>query len=107
MVDDAGRDAASEADNASNGAVLAPFPAVLTPCPDGWAESASGNITVCQPAPDAESTCTGDTAHFVDRPGCTLIGTACPEEGWPSDLPDDQALLYVDANTTASPGLGT
>jgi hypothetical protein len=90
-VTDAGADA---------GFVIAPpLPPALTPCAEGWREvtDAAGLVT-CDPFPETgyRTDCAWDQAHFAGTPGCARVGTACPADGWPADLPTDRAIVYVD-----------
>ena len=76
-----------------------PEPPVLTPCPEGWREvPADGpdGIATCDPWPEGgPDECGDDEAHFPGEPGCTRIGTACPEGDWAEDLPTDREVVYV------------
>ncbi len=77
----------------------APAAPVSTPCPAGW-RLVDG---VCDPWPEgATLDCTALEAPFLGE-GCGPIGSSCPEDGWPADLPIDQPVLYVRAG--ADPGL--
>ena len=82
-----------------------PAPPVLTPCPAGWREvtDAHGLVT-CDPWPESgyRTGCAFDEAHFAGTPGCARVGTECAADGWPSDLPSDRAIVYVDDG--AAPG---
>ena len=82
-----------------------PAPPVLTPCPAGWREvtDAHGLVT-CDPWPESgyRTDCAFDEAHFAGPPGCARIGTECAADGWPSDLPTDRVIVYVDDG--AAPG---
>lgn len=75
-------------------------PVSLEPCPDGW-RLVSGE---CDPWPAGgrREDCAFDEAHFPGRPGCERVGTACPADGWPADLPLDRPVVYVDDD--AAPG---
>jgi hypothetical protein len=85
--------------------IAPPAPPVLTPCPTGWREvtNASGLVT-CDPWPATgyRTDCAWDEAHFAGTPGCARVGTACPADGWPADLPADRTIVYVDDD--AAPG---
>jgi hypothetical protein len=104
---DAGLDPSSDA-GLDAGLVIAapapPLPPVLTPCPAGWREvaDASGLIT-CDPWPATgyRTDCAWDEAHFAGTPGCARIGTECPADGWPADLPTDRVVVYVDDDAAA------
>ncbi len=78
---------------------------VLTPCPAGWVsvDAGDGLPVICDPfpSPPVES-CGPGQAHFVGEEGCAVIGSACPTDGWPADLPTDRPALYVRAD--AAPG---
>jgi hypothetical protein len=91
---DAGSDAAT-----SDAGVPSPDPPVLTPCPTGWREvtDASG-ITTCDPWPASgyDASCAHDTMHLPGAPGCAPIGTPCPADGWPADVPSSGTIVYVD-----------
>jgi hypothetical protein len=92
---DAGTDAGS--------LVAAPLPPVLTPCPAGWREvtDASGSVT-CDPWPATgyRTDCAWDEAHFAGTPGCARVGTDCPADDWPAELPTDRVIVYVDDSAT-------
>lgn len=78
---------------------------VLTPCPTGWREvSGEAGVTLCDPWPETGRVpdCAADEAHFPGEPGCVRVGTACPADGWPADLPVGPRILYVDDD--AAPG---
>jgi hypothetical protein len=81
----------------------APLPPLLTPCPTGWREvaDAHGQVT-CDPFPETgyRTDCAFDEAHFPGTPTCARIGTACATDGWPSDLPLDRPIVYVDDDAT-------
>ena len=59
---------------------------VLTPCPEGWRKvpvTKSGDVMGCDPYPkEGAHECASDEAHFPSEPGCSRIGTACPEGNW-------------------------
>jgi hypothetical protein len=80
-----------------------PLPAALTPCPAGWREvTEATGLVICDPWPATgyRTDCAWDEAHFAGTPGCTRVGTACPADGWPADLPTDRAIVYVDDDAT-------
>lgn len=99
---DAGTAAAPDAANDAAADAPAPFPTppslpVLTPCPPGWNEVTDGNPIVCEPwAAGDPLTCAFDEARFPGSAGCERIGTACPPDGWPADLPPDRPVVFVD-----------
>lgn len=85
-------------------------PAAPTPpsweCPGGWraiADAQSGTAA-CDPWPAAgrREDCPPGEAHFPGSPSCEPVGTACPADGWPAELPPDREILYVDDD--APPG---
>jgi hypothetical protein len=90
---------------ADAGLVIAPpSPPVLTPCPAGWREVADATgLVTCDPWPATgyRTDCAWDEAHFPGTPGCTRVGTACPADGWPADLPADRVIVYVDDGAAA------
>ncbi len=82
-------------------------PVNLTPCPEGWRAVEGDGVVTCDPWPeDGPQDCAEDEAHFPGEPGCTRIGTACPEGSWAEDLPDEGEILYVLAGA-AEGGEGT
>lgn len=82
-------------------------PVIMTPCPEGWREVEDDGVVTCDPWPEGgPHECAEDEAHFPGEPGCSLIGTPCPEGNWAEDLPDDQEILYVLAGAPAG-GDGT
>jgi hypothetical protein len=72
-------------------------PVDLTPCPDGWrTRTEDDGATVCDPFPDGiATTCAPEEAVLPGEPGCVRIGTPCPADGWPSDLPPTAPTRYV------------
>ena len=82
-------------------------PVVMTPCPEGWREVEDDGVVTCDPWPEGgPHECAEDEAHFPGEPGCTRIGTECPDGNWAEDLPDDGPILYVLAGAPAG-GEGT
>ena len=86
---------------------LAPANPVFLPCPDGWTERlpwrAAAPVT-CEPWPaDRIGECTGAFERFPASPGCSRIGSACPADGWPADLPAD-GVIYVQPGASAGDG---
>ncbi len=66
-----------------------PAPPELGPCATGWVE-ADG---ICRPALDDAPACPAGEHAFAT--GCARVGSACPADGWPADLPTDRAVVYV------------
>ena len=82
-------------------------PVVMTPCPEGWREVEDDGVVTCDPWPEGgPHECAEDEAHFPGEPGCSRIGTVCPEGNWAEDLPEDGTVLYVLAGAPAG-GEGT
>ncbi|WP_157068693.1 hypothetical protein [Sandaracinus amylolyticus] len=80
-------------------------PATVTlACPEGWrARTVASGASVCEPWPsDGPTTCAPDEAAIPGR-GCVTIGEACPEDGWPAELPAS-GVTYVRAGATAGDG---
>lgn len=80
---------------------------VLTPCPEGWAESTlRGEVTVCLPFGEAGAAdCPAGQMQVPGAAGCEDIGTACPADGaWAADLPTDRTVVYVRAGATGGTG---
>jgi hypothetical protein len=77
---------------------------VLTPCPAGWVEIENPDgVVECEPYPDGRQTdCLTGEAHFPGEGGCRPIGTACPPGVFPTDLPADTMVVYID--DSAEPG---
>ncbi len=92
-------------DGGEGGIVVAEAaPPALAPCPAGWNEvTGPSGIASCDPWPSTgyDAHCAFDQAHFAGTPGCARIGTACAADGWPSDLPTDRPIVYVDVDAPA------
>src|SRR5687767_968563 len=71
-----------------------PAPADPTPCPDGFTLDATGPRCVGLDATALE-TCPGATHLVPGRDGCVAVGSACPADGYPTDVPVD--AVYVSA----------
>lgn len=85
----------------------APAAPVLTPCPSGWRVVDAGGVDACEPWPDGgRMACVNASAHFPGEPACALVGTECPADGWPADLPVDAPVLFVNAGAPDG-GTGT
>lgn len=84
--------------------VPSPDPPRWSPCPEGWRVIEEGPATACDPWPIGgyRGDCAFDEAHFPGTPGCALVGTTCPADGWPAVLPVDRPIVYVEAG--AAPG---
>ena len=78
-----------------------PVPASLSPCAMGWRTidaTDEHDVAHCDPWPvGGPAACPDGEAHFPGEPGCEAIGTACPGDGWPADLPAASPILYVQA----------
>lgn len=83
---------------------LPPAPPQIAPCPEGWREVEAVGVTVCDPWPATgrRRDCADHEAHFPGEPDCARIGTECPADGWPRDLPTGASVTHVSA--TAAPG---
>lgn len=80
---------------------MPPAPPMLTPCPTGWVETPIDDLTVCEPP---ARTCNGD--QLIDQTQCDGVSSACEANGWPSSVPNDRPVLYVDENAMGV-GVGT
>lgn len=81
---------------------LAPAAPELTPCPEGWASADSGGVETCAPWQDGGARdCAPHEAQFPGAPGCERVGTPCAADGWPSDLPSDRPIVFVDDDAPA------
>jgi len=71
-----------------------------------WRAVEVGGIEVCEPWPDDgwQDCPSAAEAHFPGEPGCTQIGSACPEGDFPEGLPAGAAVLYVRAGAKAGDG---
>jgi hypothetical protein len=83
--------------------------AVALACRSGWRSvsvhaAASGEeITACEPwAGDDAPTCAPEEAAIPGQ-GCVRIGSECPADGWPADLPAS-GVIYVRAGATGGDG---
>ncbi len=77
-------------------------PIALAPCPDGWREVTTGDVTECDPYPEAgPAVCLRGEAHFPSEPGCRPIGDACPAGAFAEALPTDGPIVYVRADAPA------
>ena len=94
---------------------IAPWPAPPAPpappdfggCPPGWLlAGGDGSAEYCEPWPDGEpQSCSAvDEAHFPGEPGCIRVGTGCPADGWPTDLPADRPVLWLRAEAVGGDG---
>lgn len=106
-----GRDAGTEEDAGSeeDAGTWAPTPimeaaAPRFACPDGWSEALlEGGVSVCDPWGGApRATCVGASAHFPGDVGCSSIGTACPADGLPADVPADAIFVSPGASGDGS-----
>ena len=86
---------------------LLPANPVLTPCPAGWSERLpwrSGAPVTCEPWPaDRIGSCSDAFERFPETAGCSRIGSTCPADGWPADLPAD-GVLYVAGGASGGDG---
>lgn len=100
----AGRDAGSGArEDAGIAAAASPAPPVVA-CPEGWAPvDESGVDVACAPWRDGErGTCERGGVRWAGEPGCVRLGSECPADGWPAELPSGVPALFVRAG--AAPG---
>lgn len=83
---------------------------LLTPCPTGWRavpDPQWPDVVTCDPWPEGgRQDCEGASAHFPGEPGCAPIGTDCPADRMPIDLPAGARIHFVDAEAPAG-GDGT
>ena len=79
-------------------------PPMPGPCPDGWMTVPLADGHTCEP-PSARTDCAEGEVSDIDGT-CRLFGATCPADGWPSNLPTEQTIVYVDAAATP-PGDGT
>jgi hypothetical protein len=100
-----GGGADGSADAAGSYAPVPPFPPMM-PCPAGWTERISAtSVVTCDPWPGSgREDCTGAEAHFPGRPGCERVGSACPSDGIPTDLPAGATVIHVRAGATSGDG---
>ncbi len=79
----------------------------IAPCPEGWMPSTTpGGAPTCDPWSGSRRVCTGATMQLPGSSECTPVGTACPADRFPSDLPTDRAIVYVDGSAPTI-GAGT
>jgi len=99
--------------NVDSGPVVSVVAAPALPdfgeCPVGWRQVPHATIpdlVVCDPWPEGgPADCAPHEAHFPGEPGCIRVGTVCPADGWPADLPPAD-VVYVRADAPAG-GDGT
>ena len=74
-------------------------------CPDGWHRT-DDQVSYCVPW-IADSECEPGFVRFPGERSCHRLGTSCPADGWPQDVPDStrfvdtQALPRGDGSKTA------
>ena len=106
MGPDAGADAGlAIAEPASPAQPGQPSPAVLIPCPVGWREVEEASGVVARdpwPAAGYPVDCAWDGVTLPGSPGCVRVGTLCAVDGWPTELPTNRPIVYVD--DSAGPG---
>lgn len=66
-----------------------PAPPQLAPCAAGW----QGRDGACFPALDDAPACAAGEHAFAT--GCARVGSACPADGWPAELPTDRPVIFV------------
>jgi hypothetical protein len=107
---DVDTDAGGEADSGVDAGAFEPTRPLapsLTSCPAGWRETDEDPPT-CEPWPEGgRAECAVDEAHFPGEPGCTRIGSSCPEGEWPEGLPAGVAVLHVRAGPEIGVGDGS
>lgn len=88
----------------------APLPAalpILLPCPEGWSERPAwraGAPVTCEPWPSERlRECAGAFEQIPGSVGCDRIGSVCPDDGWPAELPAS-GVIYVRAGETGGTG---
>lgn len=73
----------------------------LAPCAAGWREVPDTDwpeVSTCDPWPEGgRRVCDGASAHFPGEAECARIGSPCAADGWPTDLPGERTIHYVDA----------
>ncbi len=69
-------------------------------CPPGWLETPLGEVSYCEPFPMGARGCEIGQAQMPGDEGCVPVGTSCPADGWPADLPTSD-VLYVDVAAAA------
>lgn len=84
------------------GAAVAPEPAappMFEPCPPGWRAvpaATPGDPTTCDPYPDGgEPACGPDEMHVPGDAICSPVGSDCPADGWPADLPAADVIFVA------------
>ncbi len=98
---DGAADSALDADATAPFTLAAPAPPQLTPCPAGWRETSEGGPAICEPYPMGLEDCPLPEAHFPGGDGCVSVTSACPSDGWPTDVPET-AVVFLRAD--ADPG---
>ena len=83
--------------------MIAPPPAItsptLGPCAEGWTESFSDEIMVCEP--DAPRDCGSGQVAFIGERACHEHGVACPSGTYAEAIPSDATVLYVARDAVA------
>ena len=68
----------------------------LLPCPDGWLETVSSGVAVCDPTRGVvPAGCGPGEAFFPGTSGCTRVGRACPSGEFADDLPATGVLFVA------------
>jgi hypothetical protein len=62
-------------------------------------------LEVCEPWPESGlEECAPHEAHFPGGPGCEAIGSSCPSDGWPADLPATDVVYVRDGAPSGGDG---
>ncbi len=80
-----------------------PLSPSLLPCSTGWRVVDVDGTSACEPWPETGHVldCPPGEAHLVGTPGCAPLTTPCAADGWPTDLPTDRPIVFVDDDAPA------
>lgn len=74
-------------------------------CPEGWRTVSMGEgVEACDPyGGSGVSACEDFEAHFPGMDACQRVGTVCPADGWPTELPGT-GVVFVRAGSSGGDG---
>lgn len=78
----------------------------VLPCPENWRPVVGADgLSTCEPWPESgRQDCAAPwEVHLPGEPGCRAVGAACPEAGFPADLPES-GVWYVQPDAVGGDG---